>query len=119
MPIELLPEKLKGPVRRLRKLMLTDSGVLVILGVFFLARGIGYLAGSGAPGIPAQLLPFPGWAWAIVWCVTGLVAVCCAKWWSSPLRVRHCTSWPPRWGCGARHSSSFPRLRSLTVGAGF
>lgn len=85
MPIELLPERLKGPARRLRKLMLTDSGVLIILGVFFLARGIGYLTGGGAPGIPAQLLPFPGWVWALVWCVTGIVAVCCAKWWESPI----------------------------------
>lgn len=60
MPIELLPEKLKGPVRRLRKLMLTDSGVLVILGVFFSCPRHRLPSRQRRAGYSRAAAPFPG-----------------------------------------------------------
>lgn len=83
MPINYLPSALRPPARKLREVMLKDSGMFIILGVFFIARGVGYLAGDDGPGLPAQLLPFPASWWAVTWLAVGVIAVVVARKWQS------------------------------------
>ena len=84
MPIKYLPSGMRPAARRLRAVMVKDSGMFIILGVFFIARGIGYLAGDG-PGLPAQLLPLPASWWAVAWLTVGIGAVGVARKWQSRL----------------------------------
>ncbi|WP_288858123.1 hypothetical protein [uncultured Corynebacterium sp.] len=85
MSIKQLPTVLRLGARRLRAVMVKDSGMFIILGVFFIARGIGYLAGDDGPGLPAQLLPVPASWWAVAWLAVGIFAVGVARRWQSRL----------------------------------
>lgn len=72
MPILHFPERLQPTLWSVRRWLLTDAALLVILGALCLARGIsyvGYVPSSG--GHPAEnLIPIAVMAW--VWIVVGV-----------------------------------------------
>lgn len=44
MPIDHLPPRLRSPAERIRAFLITDAGVMIILGISMMARGLSYLS---------------------------------------------------------------------------
>lgn len=80
MPIKQLPQPLRPPVERLRRFLLTDATVLIILGVACIARGFSYTgAVSSIRTHPAEGLLSIGW-WAVIWIAVGVACIVSSPW---------------------------------------
>lgn len=80
MPIDHLPGRWRPPLERARAVFMTDAGVMLILGVIMLIRGLSYadvgqevLYHPGDASLPA-VIP------ALVWGGTGLWLIIAARW---------------------------------------
>lgn len=78
MPIEHVPARWRPGVERLRSLLLTDASLLIILGLVFIARGIGFLPPPGADIHPWELTAPT--AWGVVWASVGVAALLVVPW---------------------------------------
>lgn len=80
MPIDYLPMRVRPPLEWLRCVLMTDAGVMLILGTIMLIRGISYIdVGAERLYHPVDiLLPIiiPG----AVWTATGAWLVIAARW---------------------------------------
>lgn len=84
MPIDRIPPRWRGPARRLRDFLFSDSPVLIILGLGILARGLSYSPHffGRAPrsgGHPAEAA-LPMSVWSIVWVAVGVLCLVAAVW---------------------------------------
>lgn len=80
MPIDHLPEKLKPRAECLRAVLMSDAGVMIILGMAMIVRGISYSdLGSVVLFHPIDLL-FPLWVDAALWCGVGAALLVAARW---------------------------------------
>ncbi|OLT54825.1 hypothetical protein BJF89_00915 [Corynebacterium sp. CNJ-954] len=81
MPVDHLPQVLRGPVERVRDGLLTDATALVILGLGSAARGISYIdypAQSGNAHPAETWLDMP--VWSAVWMAIGVWCLVSAAW---------------------------------------
>lgn len=80
MPIERLPVRLRPPLERLRRILMSDAGVMWILGVAMIIRGISYFdLGSVVLFHPVDLL-FPIWVDAALWIGVGTTLLVASRW---------------------------------------
>lgn len=80
MPIDHLPPRLRSPATRLRGFLMTDAGVMIILGGMMLLRGISYIdVGAEQLYHPADIalpLVIPG----SIWTLTGVWLLVASRW---------------------------------------
>lgn len=81
MPIEHVPARWRPRAERLRGWLLTDATLLVILGVVFICRGIGFLPPPGLDVHPWELSAPT--VWGVVWAVLGVICLATAPWYAS------------------------------------
>lgn len=80
MPIDHLPARLQRPAERVRCILMTDAGVMIILGVAMIVRGLSYFnLGSVVLFHPVDLF-FPIWVDAILWIGTGTTLLVASRW---------------------------------------
>lgn len=79
MPIDRLPERLRTPAESVKRAMLTDGTVLVILGLACFTRGLSYIGYAPSTSHPAEELLQIG-IWAGVWLIIGLWCMVSAMW---------------------------------------
>lgn len=81
MPIDRLPPCMRRPAENLRRFLMTDATVLMILGVGCIARGVSYSSHLGP--VPHQH-PAEAWmgigAWSTVWILVGVACVIITPW---------------------------------------
>lgn len=83
MPIERLPERWRPSLRRLRDALMTDAGVMVILGVVMIARGVSYAEPGQHVFVHPLDVVLPLWVPATVWVVLGGVLILASRWHST------------------------------------
>ncbi|MCS5479852.1 hypothetical protein NYP18_09285 [Corynebacterium sp. YIM 101645] len=80
MPIERLPARLRPPLERLRCILMTDAGVMWILGVAMIVRGVSYFdLGSVVLFHPVDRF-FPIWVDAAMWIGVGSTLLVASRW---------------------------------------
>lgn len=82
MPIDHLPIRLRSPAERIRAYLITDAGVMIILGISMIARGLSYLSlGQHVLVNPIDTHISP-WVLASWWLIVGISLVV-ASWWQA------------------------------------
>lgn len=83
MPIDHFPARLRPPLERLRCILMTDAGVMWILGVAMIVRGLSYFdLGVVVLFHPVDLF-FPIWVDATIWIGVGTTLLIASRWHSS------------------------------------
>lgn len=83
MPIDRLPTRWRTPAERLRAILLTDAGVMIILGLVFIVRGASYWSlGQSVLVHPADVL-VPDPVMSAVWITLGVLLVGLSPWHTS------------------------------------
>lgn len=82
MPVDHLPARIRPAAVRLRRFLLTDGALLVLLAGECLVRGVSYLTRT-PPGHPVERF-LPLTAWAVVWVVVGVLCLVTARRHDSP-----------------------------------
>lgn len=80
MPIDRLPARWQPPAECLRRVLMSDAGVMIILGVAMIVRGVSYFdLGSVVLFHPVDLF-FPLWVDASMWTGMGILLLIAARW---------------------------------------
>lgn len=80
MPIDHLPTRWRPPLERLRGVMMSDAGVMIILGTIMLIRGVSYIdVGEEHLYHPADLV-LPAVIPGVLWAATGGWLLLAAHW---------------------------------------
>lgn len=83
MPIDHFPARWQPPLERLRCILMSDAGVMIILGVAMITRGVSYFnLGSVILFHPVDLL-LPIWIDATMWIGLGSTLLVASRWHSS------------------------------------
>lgn len=80
MPIEHLPPRLRPPAERLRAVLLTDAGAMLILGVAMIVRGLSYRDLESVALFHPMDVSLPLWVDSALWTGVGVVLVVAARW---------------------------------------
>lgn len=88
MPIDHLPVRLRSPAERARNLLMTDAGVMLILGVTMIIRGVSYYSLGAHVLVNPLDTELPSWV-ASGWWISVGVALVVSSWWqaTAPARV--------------------------------
>lgn len=80
MPIDHLPVRLRSPAEKARDLLMTDAGVMIILGIALIIRGASYYAlGTHILVNPLDLY-LPTWVVAGWWITVGAALLGASRW---------------------------------------
>ena len=101
MPIDRWPIRLRAPAEKAREVLMTDAGVMIILGVSMIVRGVSYWnLGSVVLFHPVDLL-FPIWADSALWVGVGVALIVAARWhstWLGRMTLATSTALIAMWG---------------------
>ena len=80
MPIDHLPDRWRHKAECLRGVVMSDAGVMIILGVSMIVRGVSYMnLGSVVLFHPVDMF-FPIWVDATLWTGMGTLLIAAARW---------------------------------------
>lgn len=101
MPIDHLPRHWQPPLERLRAVLLTDAGAMMILGAAILTRGISYRDLGTVVLFHPLDVALPLWVDSALWTSVGVVLLVAAPWharWFGRLALSAATGLLTLWG---------------------